>query len=90
MAEIANMLILSTAHLSETTARDMTPGEHYCIMERDEGFLLYVPDAEQSIHNDPPPLEVSKALAYARNRACAYVMFDNAVETIDDLPVFDW
>lgn len=78
--EISKILTLSTAHITEATAKLM---EHHC--RRDEyGFFM-------STHYVRWPSEdLVEVLKFARANGCDYVNLDRDGPVVDELPVYDW
>lgn len=86
MVEIQPILILSTAHVSETTARmlDSTPvtewpvtGGHY----NGFGWFMYA--------GETGPEDLVRIFEFARDNLCHYVLLDRDADTVE-LPVYDW
>lgn len=88
MLEMQPLLILSTSHVSETTARmlDATPvtnwpapGGHY----NGYGWFLYA-------GHDEGPEDLRKLFDFARNNLCHYILLDRDASVVEELPVYDW
>lgn len=92
MLDIAKMLTLSTAHISEDVATALTFEPHtnkmglsvYSLSEY--GWLIYIPDYETN--NVPECLK--KCLEFAKNNGCDWLRLDCDGETVDELETFDW
>ena len=97
--EIHKMLVLSTMHVSQSTAELLDigcPSIHngHCAdgigyPKGDYGWFVYVPEEPEQDSDIPADL-LAVVVAFARAQACNWVMFDRDADKIDDLPVFDW
>lgn len=88
--EIRNFLIVSTAHVSEQTAKFLnnTPADEWPISGgpfSTYGWFMYTHDPELNTIEDLMPV-----FALARANGCNYVLFDCDASTVDQLPTFDW
>jgi hypothetical protein len=88
--EIAKMLIISTAHVTENTAKKFdgmfslpSSGVPY----KDVGWLFAVD--QESIANDISH-DLWECLDFARRQGCQYLLMDRDADKIDELPQFDW
>lgn len=97
--EIAKMLVLSTAHLSEQTCLaylpDCRPGkvleEPIIAFEKGEyGWFVHVSEAPADSEGPDVPLELRSAIHVARREGCQWIMFDRDGDTIDELPTYEW
>lgn len=101
--EIEKMLVLSTGHLTESTADILNDAAHdeppFCELEwgpsfaRDEGWLFRVrPLAENGApdESEGTPLDLSRVFMFAREHGCAWVMFDCDGPQIEELPWAAW
>lgn len=90
---IDSMLILSTAHMSESTSRLLTDpnAEHPCmvILWPCYGWIVWCDtDLMRDDETDYPDLRACFALAAAMG--CAWVRFDCDADPIPDLPTYTW
>lgn len=86
-AAIELMLVLSTAHLTETTCNLFLPDYAGPAWPKgDYGWFVYVPEDE-----DPEmPLDLGACMALAREKHAFWIMFDRDEAQIDELPAYDW
>jgi hypothetical protein len=97
--EIAQMLVLSTAHIPENIA-DQLPrdagdeGPDWSpTFTRDSGWLWHVPplaDNGEADEVDGTPAELSAVFRFAREQGCVWVMLDSDGPAIDELPTWEW
>lgn len=87
MAEMQPILILSTGHVSETTAKmlESTPvkdwpvsGGHY----GEYGWFMYA--------GETGPEDLQTIFEFARQNHCQYVLLDRDGAVVEELPVYDW
>lgn len=98
MTEIAKMLVLSTAHLSEETctvyvssiALGLEQGSIIAFEKGEYGYFVHVPEDPADSEKPDVPLELRSAIHVARTLGCQWVVFDCDGDTASDLPVFDW
>lgn len=89
--ELAKMLVLSTAHLSEQTARDwMAVCPWTCFEKGDYGWFMYVCDDVAITEAEAVPLEVRSAIHVAKREGCEWIMWDCDASCIDELPQYEW
>jgi len=89
--EHARMLVLSTAHLSEPTARDWIPTCPWACFEKgDYGWFMYVCDDVAITEETAVPLEVRSAIHVAKREGCEWIMWDWDASCIDELPQYEW
>lgn len=94
MPRIEQMMILSTAHLSETTARhvdDSLRGDGPIPISgaaREYGFLIFA-DQDATKNRDVPG-DLRTALLYALKHDCEWVLFDRDEDPVDALPLYEW
>lgn len=84
------MLDLSTAHLPQELAEDLSGYAGVTAHELPYGWLLYVPEQQAGGDGAEPPAEVLAICRFARAHGCAYVLLDRDAETVADLPTWDW
>ncbi len=99
--EIEKMLILSTRHLRESTAKTLPQSEQdepssieaahwWPQFTREEGWLFYVPPvAHEDTRYVDAPEELRAIVALARAHGCAWVMLDRDGPQVD-LPGWEW
>lgn len=87
--EIAKMLVLSTAHLTEDTCNRYLPDHLHAYAKADYGFFLNVP-TERPDFDAGYPADLVHVLAFAAGAGCDWVMFDQDGPDIAALPVYDW
>lgn len=87
--ESHNMLALSTGHLTEETADELMTIDGIIAYEKGEfGFFVYVPDDDEEFHDQPA--DIHECIEFAHNNGYDWIMFDRDVETINELPVYEW
>lgn len=90
---IVSMLVLSTAHVSNETARkldDDCAGVHSILLpvvypKGEYGWIIPIYDIPEGC-----PADLAHVLRYAMDRGCAWLMFDNDAADVNGLPLFDW
>lgn len=94
--EIEKMLVLSTAHVSESTAdlinriKGLSWGPAF---ESTYGWIFHVsPLAESGETDDPPgtPPEIRAALHLARLHRCKWLLFDSDGPVVEELQTYEW
>jgi hypothetical protein len=93
--EIRRFVVISTAHVSETTARrlDNTPAKEWPCAGGpygEYGWLVYVHDENAGVGRDAIPTDLFEAMCWARKQGCDYVLFDCDADMIEGLPTYDW
>jgi hypothetical protein len=87
--EIAKMLALSTAHITESTGQLLDIGHvpmGYSL--GDGGWLVFVPGV---VSPGLCPPDLSKVLDYARQRGCTWVKLDHDYGLVNaNLPTYEW
>lgn len=93
--EIARLLILSTAHLTEETATKMDEGRDighpYDTVKY--GYEMWVPTILQEIvdvREKGVPGEIVNAFLLAFKYDCRYIRFDRDADTTEQLNTYDW
>lgn len=92
MTEIAKMLVLSTAHLTQhvATAWLMQCGAGFSVYDKpDHGWFVYVPTKPSACEGDYPRC-LTDCWALARQEGCLWIMFDCDGDIVDNLPTYDW
>lgn len=93
--EIRRFVVISTAHVSETTAQrlDNTPakewprvGGHY----GEYGWFVYAHDENAGVGRDAIHTDLFEVMSWARKQRCDYVLFDCDADEIESLPAYDW
>ena len=95
---IRNILVISTAHLSESTARhfDKATGSDLSAVGQPISygyFMIAVENFEEMTEIDPELSEMPELEAisnYALENDCFMIRFDCDAEEIDSLETFDW
>jgi hypothetical protein len=89
---IRAFLDLSTAHLDEHTCRDLNGYEHVTAYPTPYGWWMFVPDGDVADLADQGdwPAELPEIVTLARDRGCAYILFDADGPHSNLLPTFDW
>lgn len=98
MPEIAKMMVLSTAHLSEETctvyvsniALGLTEGSIVAYEKGEYGYFVHVPEDPADSEKPDVPLELRSAMHVARLAGCQWIMFDRDGDTVDNLPTYNW
>ncbi len=91
-----NMLALSMGYVSEETAELMNDDNIDGVVlynKGNYGWFVHVPDSglEFDVLEDGEcPADLYRCMKYARDNGCDWIMFDCDVETIEDLPVYNW
>ncbi|MFC0205326.1 DUF5983 family protein [Novosphingobium soli] len=89
--ELATMLVLSTAHMSMTTAGDWIARCPWACFEKgDYGWFMYVCDDASITEAHDIPLEIRSAIHVARRERCEWIMWDCDGPILDELPEYDW
>jgi hypothetical protein len=93
--EIAKHLVLSTAHITETTSQlfdiwaDLSPLQRPLdVASTDYGWFVSIrrnPNADQEV-----PPELLAAVVFAGKQGCAWLLLDRDADTIPELQTFDW
>lgn len=86
--EIQQMLVLSTAHVTEETATMLDRAEANFVRYGKAEYGWFIP-----ILDDPQPdmpADLQACVAYAKTHGCTWIMFDCDALTVDDLPTYDW
>lgn len=94
--EISKMITVSTAHITEKTAKEL----HYaaemmgssidvCVYEKKEyGFFIHVSDDWES--ECEIPSDLMDCIKLARNNGCEWLCLDRDAEIESELPVYKW
>lgn len=98
--EIEQVLVLSTQHLSAETVRKLPrPGvqfvsglapEYWPSFTREEGWMFQAHDASECALIVEMPRDLACALIFAKERNCAWVMFDRDGPRVAELQVWEW
>ena len=89
MAEIAKMLVLSTAHLTEATCNSYLPGwDGPAYQKGDYGWFVPMFDHFRECVDGADDLRACMEKAAALG--CEWLMFDRDADQVDGLPVYDW
>jgi hypothetical protein len=99
--EIAKMLVLSTSHLTEKTAKALEEAAEelppFCTINwaptftRDEGYVWYVGEENPVVAaGNSYPEEFAALFSLAMENGCNWLMFDRDGDTVDNLPTYEW
>ncbi|WMC09547.1 hypothetical protein PU634_10505 [Oceanimonas pelagia] len=94
--EQEKLVLLSTGHISEPDARRLEQLARELHMEerlwnRGYGFMMQVELMQDAIAECQLPLtSLPWVLDYVRERGAQWLLLDRDVETIEDLPTYDW
>jgi hypothetical protein len=96
------MLVVSTSHVSEETAKminrlrstswssrsnDITWAPTF---SRDEGWMWYVGEENPVVLDMGWPDEFAALFSLAMKHGCNWLMLDRDGDVVDDLPTFEW
>lgn len=97
---IEPMLAISTAHVSEETAKRLTNDEIDGIIayaHDDYGWQISITDDDEQVAERAErvaagafPQELHVAMEYARSLGCCWLLFDNGAEAIEGLKTYEW
>lgn len=100
LVTIEPLLVLSSAHVTEATAKRLAADDITTVSVRpfgDDGWLVYVPtdksiwaDLEAGVEEDEVPQELLTVLKFAHELKCVWVLLDNAALEVSGLQSFDW
>lgn len=93
--EIRRLVVVSTAHLTETTAKylDRTPASEWpCVGGPYAGYGWFVHASEENLGEgfSAIPDDLFSVMTWARRQGCGYVLFDCDGYQVEGLPVHDW
>ena len=93
--EIREFIVISTAHVSEATAKllDNIPAKDWpCAggAYADYGWFVYAHDENAGVGKDAIPDDLFNVMTWARKQGCDYVLLDCDGEEVEGLPVHDW
>lgn len=89
MLEIRKVLVLSTSHVTEATARMLNrlpaaewpvTGGHY----GSYGWFLYCGI------NESTPADLAVLFEFAVNKGCHHILLDQDADFVDELEIFEW
>lgn len=86
---IEKALTLSTAHITEETARwlDTNPDRFVIYPKKNYGWFISVGELEDF---EGIPSDLVFLIGYAMGSDCCWIQLDRDAETIMELPTFDW
>lgn len=85
------MLVLSTAHLSQSTAANFSACCAWTHFEKGEyGWFVYVPVDAADTEGPDVPLELRSAMHVARTHGYQWVMYDRDGPEMEELPTYEW
>ncbi len=93
--ELRTFVVISTAHLTEQTARylDRTAAKDWpCVggPYGEYGWLVYAHEINCDVDPDAIPADLFAVMAWAREQDVHHILFDCDGPAVDDLPVHDW
>ena len=87
MTEIAKMLVLSTAHLSEDDCNIWLHERSGAYQKGDYGWFVHVPDPQlKGVYE----ASLYECMRHAWANCCDWIMFDRDGPIIEGLPTYDW
>lgn len=88
--EISHILTMSTAHISQQTARLMDMDAiHAGFYPADEsGYLILTVGWED--YSDVMPEDLKECVKFAAGHDCDWLRLDGDAETVEGLPVYEW
>ena len=90
-SNIEKALTLSTAHITEKTARwlDSKPKELIIYPKRDYGWFISVGELEEEDLRNVPS-DILFLIGCATGTDCSWLQLDRDAAIVDSLPTFDW
>lgn len=90
--EFAKVLVLSTGHLGAAIATGDDPLMNtVASMTGEHGWLVYVGAHLPVVTDEPAAVQVLRdVLHFAKQRGCAYVLFDTDGPTLSQFPTYEW
>ena len=92
--ETQRMLCLCTNHVSKETAglMDSNSIEEVILYVKGEyGWFVYIPDSIKfELDEDKIPQDLYQCMEFACDNGFDWIMFDRDVETINELPAYEW
>lgn len=93
--DVRTFVVVSTAHLTETTARslDSTPASAWPCAGGpygEYGWFVYAHDENCGAGPVPIPDDLFGVMTWGRKQGFHYILFDCDGDVVDDLPSHDW
>lgn len=93
--DLRRFLVLSTAHVSEATAKrlDGSPVADWPCLGGpygEYGWFLYAHDENAGVGKDRIPDDLFAVMTYVRKQGYDYLLLDCDGDEVADLPCFDW
>lgn len=93
--DIRSLIVISTAHVSEATARrlDTTPVEEWPWVGgrySSYGWFLYAHDENTAVGDDAIPDDLMAVMKWVFSQGCDYVLLDRDGDVVDGLGIYDW
>ncbi|CAX24287.1 conserved protein of unknown function [Methylorubrum extorquens DM4] len=93
--DVRNFVVVSTAHLTEPTARclDRTPANQWPCLGGpygEYGWFVYAHDENSHAGPDPIPDDLFGVMTWGRKHGFDYILFDCDGDLIEDLSSHDW
>ncbi len=93
--ETRRFVVISTAHVSEATAKRLnsTPPKHWPCLGGpygEYGWFLHAHDENAGVGSDAIPDELFDVMIWARRQRFDYILFDCDADQVAELPAFDW
>ena len=90
--EIAQVLVLSTAHLGAAIATGDDPMMNtVASMTGEHGWLVFVGAHLPVTTDEAAAVQVMRdILHFAKQRGCTYVLFDSDGPVLSEFPMYDW
>ncbi|MER8376664.1 hypothetical protein [Mesorhizobium sp. M1409] len=93
--EIHKFVVVSTAHVSEATAKrlDHTPAKDWPCAGgpyAEYGWFVYAHDENSGPGENAIPADLFDVMTWARRQGCEYILFDCDADQVDGLPAYDW
>lgn len=89
--EIANMLVLSTGHLTEKVGTTIGRANYNSIYEKgDHGYFVWVPGNDSEACMGSMPVCLHECIMFARGKGCQWIMFDQDGDRVEGLQFYDW
>lgn len=88
--EFANMLVLSTGHLTEECCNAYMPTRLSAYDKGGDGWFMHVPCASFDCEYHKTPQCLRDCFKFARKFNCEWIMFDTDGPHSEGLPYYEW
>jgi hypothetical protein len=93
--EIRKFVVVSTAHVSEATAKSLDdhPNTKWPCLGGpygEYGWFLYAHDENSGPERDAIPDDLFEVMTWARRRGFAYILLDCDADEVGGLPIHRW